>query len=54
MEGVDILAWIDGVDDGRLLHLLGKRKLDQNAGDGRVGIELSDEVEEVLLAGSGR
>ena len=42
-------AAVDGSRDGRLVHVLGERKLDEDAVDVVVGIELRDDLEHLAL-----
>ena len=53
VEAVDVLAGVDGADDGGFVDVAGRRALHQDAVDGGVGVELADHGEQFLLAGGG-
>ena len=54
METVDILVGIDRGNDLLLVHVLRQRQLHENAIDGRIGVQLFDQREEVGLRRLGR
>ena len=51
MKSVDVLAWIDRIDDALRIDVLRQRQLHQNAVDIVVGIELGDQRQELGFAG---
>ena len=51
MEAVDVLCGIDGFENPLGIDLLGKRKLNEDAVDVVVGIEISDELQHVIGGG---
>jgi hypothetical protein len=53
MEAVDILVGRDGLDDLAGIDVIGQRKLDQDAVDGRIGVEVGDQPEQRVLRGVG-
>ena len=38
-------------DDGFLVDVLGRRRLDEDAVDGGIGVEIADDLEQFLLRG---
>jgi len=53
MEAVDVFHWADGTDDGGVVYVLWQWQLHEDAGDGRVSIEMIDEIEKLLLSRGG-
>ena len=51
VEAIDVLARVDLADDGFLVDVLGRRRLDEDAVDGGVGVEIADDLEQFLLGG---
>ena len=51
MESIDVFARVDGADHGRFVDLLRGGGLDEDAVDGRVGIETGDEADQFFLRG---
>ncbi len=49
VEAIDVLAGIDGGDDGSLIDMIGRWGLDEDAVDGGVCIELANKPDELLL-----
>jgi len=54
VEAVDILLRRDGLDDLAGIDMGGKRQLHQYAVDGRIGIELADDLQQSLFGRVGR
>ena len=50
MEAVDILVGVDRRDDPLLVDMVGQRQLDEDAVDRIVGVELVDQIDQLLLA----
>ena len=51
MEAVHVLHRVDRVDDPVLVDLLRQRELHEDPGHARVGVQVGDEREQVLLGG---
>jgi hypothetical protein len=49
VEAVDVLVGVDRAEDLRLVHVLGERKLDEDAVDAVVGVQVGNEVEDLRL-----
>lgn len=53
VEAVDVFARVDGEDDGFFVDVFRGGALDEDAVDAVVGVELPDEVDELVLGGFG-
>ena len=54
MEAIDVLARIDGANDGFFIDVFGRGRLNKDAMDCGIGIQIGDDFEEFGLGGFGR